>query len=125
MYNAVKSRVKFCNLLGNEFCCTLGVRQGECLSPLLFSLFLYDIEEQFLRSGLEDIDINMMKVFMLLYGDDIVTFDISAEDLQISLDLVAEYCTRWKLKINVAKPKVIVFQERGYVSQRYCVLLSG
>ena len=47
MYESVKSRVKFCNKIGNEFFCSLGVRQGECLSPLLFSLFLNDIEEQF------------------------------------------------------------------------------
>ena len=36
MYTSVKSRVKFANKLGNEFECSLGVRQGECLSPLLF-----------------------------------------------------------------------------------------
>ena len=39
MYSVVKSRVKYDNKLGNEFVCSLGVRQGECLSPLLFSLF--------------------------------------------------------------------------------------
>ena len=125
MYNSVKSRVKFCNQLGNEFCCTLGVRQGDCLSPLLFSLFLNDIEDQFLRSGLEGIDINMFKVFMLLYADDIVIFANSAEDLQISLDLLAEYCTRWKLKINVAKTKVIVFRKGGMLPRDIAFYYQG
>ena len=125
MYNSVKSRVKFCNQLGNEFCCALGVRQGECLSPLLFSLFLNDIEDQFLRSGLEGIDINMFKVFMLLYADDIVIFANSAEDLQISLDLLAEYCTRWKLKINVAKTKVIVFRKGGMLPRDIAFYYQG
>ena len=36
MYSKVKSTVKFNNKIGNEFNCCLGVRQGECLSPLLF-----------------------------------------------------------------------------------------
>ena len=36
-----------CNELGNEPNFTLGIRQEECLSPLLFSLYLNDIEEQF------------------------------------------------------------------------------
>ena len=36
IYRSVKSRVKYCNKLGNEFYCKLGVRQGECLSPLFF-----------------------------------------------------------------------------------------
>ncbi|MCG8048238.1 MAG: reverse transcriptase family protein [Candidatus Thiodiazotropha endolucinida] len=125
MYNSVKSRVKFCNQLGEEFCCTLGVRQGECLSPLLFSLFLNDIEELFLRSGLEGIDINMIQVFMLLYADDIVIFANSAEDLQLSLDLLAEYCIRWKLKINVAKTKVIVFRKGGMLPRDIAFYYQG
>ena len=39
MYQNVKSRVKMSNMVGNEFFCALGVRQGKCLSPLLFSYF--------------------------------------------------------------------------------------
>ena len=103
MYASVKSRDKFRNQLGNEFYCSLGVRQGECLSPLLFSLFLNDIEDQFITSGLDGIDIDMFKIFMLLYADDIVVFADSVEDLQNNLNVLAEYCTRWKLKINVLK----------------------
>ena len=46
MYTAVKSRVKSCCesksglVLSNSFECSLGVRQGESLSPFLFSMFL-------------------------------------------------------------------------------------
>ena len=52
MYQMVKSRVKVLNNIGNEFYCSLGVRQGECLSPLLFSFYLNDIEEQFVNSNI-------------------------------------------------------------------------
>ena len=38
MCAVVKSQVKYDNKLGNEFFCSLGIRQGECLPPLLFSL---------------------------------------------------------------------------------------
>ena len=51
MYRSVKLRVKYCNKLGNASYCKLCVRQGECLSPLLFSMFLNDIEEEFVLSG--------------------------------------------------------------------------
>ena len=61
MYSVVKSRVKYDNKLGNEFVCTLGVRQMECLSLLLFSLFLNDLEELFVSEGYDGLNIDMFK----------------------------------------------------------------
>ena len=49
MYCAVKSRVKLGNKLSDAFECSLGVRQGESLSPFLFSMFLNDIEDVFMK----------------------------------------------------------------------------
>ena len=63
MYQNVKSRIKMCNRVGNEFFCALGVRQGECLSPLLFSLFLNDIGDHFIHSDFEGLDLDMLKLF--------------------------------------------------------------
>ena len=40
MYQSVKSRVKHCNKLSDEYICMLGVRQGECLSPF-FIFYVY------------------------------------------------------------------------------------
>ena len=113
MYENVKSRVKFCNKIGNEFFCSLGLRQGECLSPLLCSLFLNDIEEQFILSGLDGIDLNMFKMFMLLYADDIVIFSNTAEELHYGLNLLSEYCAKWKLKVNVSKSRILIFRAGG------------
>ena len=114
IYSSVKSRVKHNNHLGNEFYCGLGVRQGECLLPLLFSLFLNDIEEHFVQSGIEGLDIEMVKVFMLLYADDIIViFGNSANQLQEGLNLLSEYCQKWKLTVNAAKTKIMVFRKGG------------
>jgi len=72
--------VKLLNELSDEYECLLGVRQGECLSPFLFSMFLNDIEDVFFKNGLNGIDVNMFKIFLLLYADDIVIFaDLLAE----------------------------------------------
>jgi len=113
MYSGIKSRVKYNNTLSNEFTCMLGVRQGECLSPFLFSMFLNDIEEYLILNNFDGIDTYMTKLFLLLYADDIVVFSDTAAGLQKGLDLLQEYCNRWKLKINVQKTKVIVFRKSG------------
>ena len=113
MYAIVKTRVKYDNKLGNEFFCSLGLRQGECLSPLLFSLFLNDVEETFVTEGYNGLDVDMFKICMLLYADDIVLFANCAEELQVGLNLLLEYCNKWKLKVNVNKTKVMVFRKGG------------
>ena len=63
MYNSVKSRVKYCNELSSEFECHLGVRQGECLSPFLFSMHLNDIENILIEKGLDGINVQHFKMF--------------------------------------------------------------
>ena len=96
MYSSVKSRVKLLNELSDEYECLLGVIQGECSSPFLFSMFLNDIKDVFFKNGLNGIDVNMFKVFLLLYADDIVLFADSKAELQTSLNALYDYCQKWK-----------------------------
>lgn len=112
MYNNVKSKVKFMNEVSESFICDLGVRQGECLSPFLFSMYLNDLEETLGLNGVDGIDIGTLKLCILLYADDIVLFANSAEDLQKSLNVLADYCLRWKLVVNTEKKKKLWYLER-------------
>ena len=109
----IKSRVKYRNDLSASYDCYLGVRQGECLSPFLFAMYLNDIEDEFREKGAEGLDIGLMKMFLLLYADDIIIFSESAEGLQEGLDFLHDYCNRWKLKVNVDKTKVMIFRQGG------------
>ena len=52
MYCAVKSRVKLGNKLSDAIEASLGVRQGESVSPFLFFMFFNDIEDVFMNKGL-------------------------------------------------------------------------
>ena len=45
MYGSVKSMLKYDNSLSDDFECYLGVRQGECLSPFLFSMYLNSMKK--------------------------------------------------------------------------------
>lgn len=113
MYTVVKSRVRYENKISEEFSCMLGVRQGECLSPFLFSMFLNDLEEEFIIQGIEGIDIGMIKLFLLLYADDIVIFSCTPEGLRNGLNYLSVYCQRWKLVVNTSKSNVMVFRKGG------------
>ena len=130
MYKSAKSCVAINGLLTDNFSCLIGVRQGENLSPLLFSLYLNDLQEflQEAHMGLKEIrdlathtfDNNLcalLKLYILLYADDTVLLAESPKDLQNSINLMEEYCHLWKLKINVSKSKVTVFS-RGRIRKR-------
>ena len=91
IYANVKSRVKYGTELSSEFECYLGVRQGESLSPFLFSMYLNDIENEFYNRGINGINIGNVKLFLLLYADDITIFSETPEGLQEGLNLLREY----------------------------------
>jgi exonuclease III len=125
MYSSVKARVKFCNELSDEYVCSLGVRQGECLSPFLFSMFLNDLEDSFINSDVPGIDVNMFKVFLILYADDIVVFANTKDELQTSLNIISAYCDRWKLSVNPTKTKVMIFRRGGRVPENCNFMYKG
>ena len=74
MYENIKCRVNCNNELSEEFQCCVGVRQGECLSHLLFAMFVNGIEDIFYVNGAERVDITLFKLFLLLYADGITIF---------------------------------------------------
>lgn len=116
MYSNVKSRVKYDGSVSPSFDCYLGVRQGESLSPLLFSLFINDMESELFSKGVQGITCDDVKLCLLLYADDSVLFADSRDALQEGLDHLHDYCQRWKLTVNTDKTKVLVFARGGRLS---------
>lgn len=98
LYKNAKSCVRDGSNCSDFFASNIGVRQGENMSPLLFSIFLNDLTEfmSHAYNGLivvcdmfhllfdnDDIEV-YFKLYLLLYADDTVTFSSS---LQLSYNL--------------------------------------
>ena len=60
-----------------------------------------------------------LRFFLILYADDIVVFANSSSELQKSLDLLFDYCQRWKLLVNTSKTKVMNFRKGGRLNVYY------
>ena len=95
------------------------MRQGENLSPILFSLFLNDLEEYLINKNNNGINLSeythdtellpLLKILVLLYADDTVLLANDHLSLQKSLNDFMEFCTQWKLEVNIEKTKVVIF----------------
>ena len=108
MYDDIKSCISVNNDSSAFFICNCGVRQGDNLSPVLFSIFLNDLEEYLIADRINGINVECsndlitayFKIYVLLYADDTVILGDNAESFQKSLDNFHEYCTQWKLTVN-------------------------
>ena len=104
--------------LSDSLTSAFGVAQGECLSSFLFSIYLNDLEETLELSGFDGIGMGMLKLYILLYADDIILFSENEEGLQKGLNILHSYCQKSKLTVNVSKSKVMVFRKGGRLSDK-------
>ena len=79
--------------------CNIDVRQGDNLSPLLFTVFLNDLE-QYLDQHTHGINVDyidddivvLFKLFILLYADGTLNFAENPEEQQQSLNAFQKFC---------------------------------
>jgi len=56
-------------------------------------------------------------MFLLMYADDIIIMAETPEDLQLGLNIIEQYCNKWKLKLDKNKTKIIVFRKGGLLQR--------
>ena len=112
IYTEDMAAVKFGNKASDPFKTNKGVRQGCVLSPLLFNIFLSDIQEVF-DVCKDNPTLNDMEISSLIWADDILILSENPEGLQSKLDNLGVYCHRNKLKVNTEKTKVMTFTKSG------------
>ena len=103
----------------------IGVRQGECLSPFLSSMYTNDLEKEMIQKGAEGIDIGMLKLYLILYADDIIIFSNTSVGLQKGLDILSDCCQKWKLTVNIDKTQVLVFKKGVFYQKNLSFTFQG
>ena len=100
------------NSLTDNFKSSVGVRQGDNLTPNLFKLFVNDLPDIF-DSNCMPVSLNISKINCLMYTDDVILLSEAPAGLQNSLSHLQTYCTKWGLEVNIKKPKSLIFNNTG------------
>ena len=119
MYGKVTARVKLNGKLSDSFNLEVGTRQGCNLSPTLFNMYMNDIPYLFNSMMYKPVQIGNISTNILLYADDMLLLSYSASGLQKCLNVLNVYCNKWQLRVNLAKTKIIVFNSRKQMANKF------
>lgn len=97
MYSSLRFVVRKHNTVSNARISRQGARQGDGLSPILFNVFVNDINEIFDINNSDPICLESTKLNCQIYADDVLLISESKKGLQSYLDSLATYCECWKL----------------------------
>lgn len=116
LYDNVKCAVNVNGHMTSYLDVALGVKQGCRLSPTLFALYINDLAEDIKALGC-GIELDVGQLSLLLYADDVVLIAPTEDSLQLMLNTLNDWCSKWRLLINTDKTKIIHFRP---VSKEKC-----
>ena len=124
MYSNPKSRIILNDYETDYFNCPIGVKQGDCLSPTLFAIFINDLASEIKATNIGvNIDNDLM-INILLYADDIVLFAENEADLQFLLFVVECWCKKWRLEINLTKTNILHVRPKRKMQSKFTFLFD-
>ena len=95
-----------------------GVRQGCPLSPILFNIFIYNLEETLRKNNTGGTALGSssgtgLKVYALLYAVDVALVAEDGRELTSMLKTLERWSHRNQMEVNVEKTKIMVFRNGG------------
>lgn len=120
MYWSAPLVPKLGDKLGQSIDSTCGVKQGDPLSPLLFGLFIDELEG-FMKDQVgvaAGVQLGLLRLYLLLYADDLVLLSRSREGLQQQLQALEAFCGAKGMEVNLSKTEAVVFRPAGTAFQQ-------
>ena len=124
IYSNIYSSVFVNNKKSDIFTCNIGVRQGENLSPILFSIYLNDLEDYFsentdgilLKNHIDDDTlVSFFKLFCLLYADDILILESDPTITQRLMNMIQQKSLEYGLEFRERKLEIIYINRNNRV----------
>ena len=103
MYKKVNLSVRLPNGITQSFSSNIALKQGCNLSPILFNIFINDLNEIFDKTFCQPAKIKNLTLNNLLYTDDLILVSETSSGLQNCLDRLQEYCDKWRLTVKIKK----------------------
>jgi hypothetical protein len=117
MYLSVKAKVRSGAKLTEVIQCSLGVKQGDSCSPVLFSIFINELAIEVIKEGKHGVNflVDAFELFILLLADDVVLLAETPVGLQRQLNSLQRASVSLGLKVNMEKSNIVVFRNGGYL----------
>ena len=97
-------------------CQTIGVLQGDPLSPILFNVLTHDVPSKMK----EETNLNVY-----IYADDMALASDNINDLQKGMDLITQWAEENELVVNEQKTELMVFRRGGRLSKDDYIVCGG
>lgn len=124
IYSLCFTCVNLNGFLTEFFPSSIGVRQGDCLSTTLFLYFINDLIEE-VKSSSIGIRNDYFDLQCLMYADDLAFISETENDLQNMFNCLSNWCSKWRITVNVNKSHVIHFRNARQEKTNYRFLLNA
>jgi hypothetical protein len=114
LYEGQSSVIKIGSEISESFIITKGLRQGCCLSPTLFKIYIDKVLQEWqVKCRSMGVDVNGEYLYSLLFADDQVVIALDEDDSNYMMRKLTETYEKWGLKINFDKTKYLVIGGEG------------